>query len=285
MANIMLIANLNCDRILQLNKSLQIGGRYHYDDGGRRLGGGGANTGIGLEWAGHNVALVSQVGRDELGDWLLAQASVNGLDCRRVSRHHGQTCEIMLLMTPDGERTIIRPQRPVFQLGTPPDWREWHAVYLNSSAEGAASWSKSALSHTLVVAQLAKDERPRPCHILLSSLSDMQERTKLSMWDYGRSIAGDSLQYFIITEGEQGARLYHAAGELHIDAKPAKLVDSTGAGDVYAAGLIHGLVSGLTIEQAMQEAATWGAFAVASEASIPSDNLRDYLQGNETNGI
>ncbi|WP_417763424.1 PfkB family carbohydrate kinase [Shewanella sp.] len=280
MANIMLIANLNCDRILQLNKSLKIGGRYHYDDGGRRLGGGGANTGIGLEWAGHSVALVSQVGRDELGDWLLAQASVNGLDCRRVSRHHGQTCEIMLLMTPDGERTIIRPQRPLFQLATPPNWQEWQALYLNSSAEGAASWSKSALAHTLVVAQLAKDERPRPCHILLSSQSDMHERTELSMWDYGRRIAGDTLKYFIITEGGQGARLYHANGEQHVDAKPAELVDSTGAGDVYAAGLIHGLVSGLTIAQAMQEAAIWGAFAVASEASIPSENLRCYLQGS-----
>lgn len=277
MANIILIANLNCDRILQLNKSLKIGGRYHYDDGGRRLGGGGANTGIGLEWAGHKVALVSQVGSDELGDWLLAQASVQGLDCRRVSRHAGATCEIMLLMTPDGERTIIRPQRPLFQLATPPNWRHWQALYLNSSAEGAASWAKAALSHTLVVAQLAKDDRPRPCHILLSSLSDMHDRTDLSYWDYGRQIAGDNLRYFIVTEGGHGARLYSATGEVHVDAVPAKLVDSTGAGDVYAAGLIHGLVAGMNIEQAMQEAAVWGAYAVASEASIPSDNLRRYL--------
>ncbi|QSX33529.1 ribokinase [Shewanella avicenniae] len=278
MANILLIANLNCDRILQLNKTLQKGGRYHYEDGGRRLGGGGANTGIGLEWAGHKVALVSQVGRDELGDWLLAQASVNGLDCRRVSRHPEQTCEIMLLMTPDGERTIIRPERPLFQLATPPDWSEWQAVYLNSSAQGAASWAKSALAHSLVVAQLAKDERARPCHILLSSLSDMHERTPLSMWEYGRSIAGESLQYFIITEGDQGARLYHAGGELHVVAKPATVVDSTGAGDVYAAGLIHGLVSGMMIDAAMQEAAVWGAHAVASETSIPGETLRCYLQ-------
>lgn len=278
MANILLIANLNCDRILQLNKSLQKGGRYHYDDGGRRLGGGGANTGIGLEWAGHTVALVSQVGQDELGDWLLAQASVNGLDCRRVSRHRGQTCEIMLLMTPDGERTIIRPARPLFQLATPPDWPEWQAVYLNSSAEGAASWAKSALPHTLVVAQLAKDERPRPCHILLSSHSDMHGRTQLSMWDYGRSIAGAALAYFIVTEGEQGARLYTADGEQHVAAKVATVVDSTGAGDVYAAGLIHGLVSGMAIETAMQEAAVWGAHAVASETSIPGESLRCYLQ-------
>jgi len=278
MANILLIANLNCDRILLLNKALRTGGRFHYQDGGRRLGGGGANTGIGLEWAGHKVALVSQVGHDELGDWVLAEAGMQGLDCRRVQRHDGSTSEILLVMTPDGERTIIRPQRPTFQLAAPPRWQEWDALYLNTSAEGAVSWAHSALAHTLVVAQLAKDDRPRPCHVLLSSHSDMHERTLLNYWQFAQQIAGDELRYFIVTEGEQGARLYSAEGETRISAVTAAVVDTTGAGDVYAAGLIHGLLSGSEITAAMGEAAVWGAYAVASETSVPGIALRQYLQ-------
>jgi sugar/nucleoside kinase (ribokinase family) len=40
-------------------------------DQGRRLGGGAANTGIGLVWAGHEVIIASRIGLDETGDWLL----------------------------------------------------------------------------------------------------------------------------------------------------------------------------------------------------------------------
>ena len=42
------------------------------------------------------------------------------------------------------------------------------------------------------------------------------------------------------------------------------MVDTVGAGDVYAAGLIDALVKGKSIIQAMQEAVVWSAYAVAS---------------------
>jgi sulfofructose kinase len=277
MAKIILLANLNCDRILLLDKPLQTGGRFHYQDGGQRLGGGGANTGLGLAWAGHDVALVSQVGRDDMGDWLLAEAGTQGIDCRLVQRREGNTCEMLLVVTPDGERTIIRPQRPVFELAAPPKWQKWDAFYINSSAEGAVSWARTALDHCLVVAQLAKDERARPCHVLLTSMADLQGRSQLSPWEYGKRIAGDSLRYFIVTDGANYASCYSAAGELCVPCVPAEVVDTTGAGDAYAAGIIHGLCSGMDIAAAMHEGAMWAAFAVASESSIPGAALQQYL--------
>ncbi|MCD8476087.1 MAG: PfkB family carbohydrate kinase [Shewanella fodinae] len=106
--------------------------------------------------------------------------------------------------------------------------------------------------------------------MLLSSHSDMHERTSLNYWQFAQQIAGDELRYFIVTEGEQGARLYSAEGETRISAVTAAVVDTTGAGDVYAAGLIHGLLSGLEITAAMGEAAVWGAYAVASETLYPA---------------
>lgn len=281
MANVLLVANLNCDRILLLDKPLTSGGRFHYHDGGQRLGGGGANTGLGLVWAGHRVALVSQVGRDKVGDWLLAETSTAGIDCHLISRRPGNTCEMLLMMTPNGDRTIIRPQRPIFELPVPPRWQRWDVLYINSSAEGAVSWAKTALEHCLVVGQLAKDERQRPCHILITSASDLAGRASGDLWLYAKDIAGDSLQHFIVTDGPKGAKAYSETGTLHVPARPANVVDTTGAGDVYAAGLIHGLVSGLALQQAMEEAAIWAAIAVESESSTPGEALKDHLAEKE----
>ncbi|ACA89048.1 PfkB family carbohydrate kinase [Shewanella woodyi] len=277
MANILLVANLNCDRILNLDRPLQMGGRFHYQDGGQRLGGGGANTGIGLVWAKHRVALVSQVGRDKVGDWLLAEASTQGIDCHLIQRHKENSCEMLLVMTPDGERTIIRPQRPVFELASPPVWQQWDAVYFNSSAEGSVSWAKTALKNCLVLAQLAKDERPRPCDILIASKTDMQGRSQLSPWEYGLTIAGDSLKYFIVTDGADGAYLYTENDCQQVEATPSEVIDTTGAGDAYAAGLIHGLTTGLGILESMKEAGVWAGFAVATQSSIPGEGLKQYL--------
>ncbi|MCG9698070.1 PfkB family carbohydrate kinase [Shewanella sp. Isolate11] len=277
MANILLIANLNCDRLLLLNKPLQVGGRYHYQDGGQRLGGGGANTGIGLVWAGHDVALVSQVGRDKVGDWLLAEASTMGIDCRLMQRYSQNTCEMLLMMTPDGERTIIRPERPRFQLSAPPNWSQWDALYINSSALGVDDWALSAMSQTLVIAQLAKDCRPRPCHYLITSATDLAGRSELSPWEFGLSIAGSHLRGFIVTHGASGATLYQADGQQLVVAQQAEVVDTTGAGDAYAAGLIHGLLRGIGEVEAMQEGARWAAFAVSTQSSIPGEQLHQYL--------
>jgi sulfofructose kinase len=277
MANILILANLNCDRILRLDKPLKTGGRFHYQDGGLRLGGGGANTGIGLVWAQHQVSIVSQVGSDDIGDWILAKASTYGLDCRLVQRFEGNTCEMLLVMTPDGERTIIRPQRPSFTLTSTPKWNDWQAFYVNSSAQGAELWAQAALAETLVVAQLAKDDRPRPCHVLIASKSDLSGRSELSPWEFAKQLAGDSLKYFIVTDGDAGALVYSQEEVQQVAAVSATVVDTTGAGDAYAAGVIHGLCSGDNIVNAMEEGARWAAFAVETPSSIPGEGLKGYL--------
>jgi sugar/nucleoside kinase (ribokinase family) len=290
MSNILLLANLNCDRVLQLDRPLATGGRHYYADNGQRLGGGGANTGLGLIYAGHKVALVCQVGNDKTADWLLAEASIQGLDCSLLQRNNLDTPALLLIMTPDGERTIIRPQRPIFTLGPAPDFSQWQALYINSSAVGCEQWAKTALESTLVVAQLAKDSRLRPCHVLISSKSDIRNHSintndntngnthdHESIWQYGLQICGDQLRYFIITDGEHGAVAYNQSQAITVPAVVAKVVDTTGAGDAFAAGLIHGLLAQQDIANAMTTGSEWAAIAVATASSIPGIELQQYL--------
>ncbi|RYV01574.1 ribokinase [Shewanella sp. OPT22] len=277
MANILLIANLNCDRVLHLDKPIHLGGRFLYEDSGRRIGGGGSNTGISLVMASHKVGLITEVGSDNTGHWLVQAAHEHGMQTDLIQHRAGDTQELLLLVTPDGERTIIRPNRPLFELGIPPKFSETDAVYVNSSAQGINSWCKIALNQCLVVAQLGKDERKRPCHVLIASATDMLGRTHGEFWEYGYSIAGSSLKYFIVTNGEHGATVYTSDMRESVRAVKTEVIDATGAGDAYAAGLIHGLVNERSIIEAMQEAANWAACAVATDSSIPGEKLERYL--------
>jgi sulfofructose kinase len=286
MSNILLLANLSCDRVLQLEKTLTSGDRHLYKDKQRRLGGSGANTGVGLVMAGHHVTLECQVGNDKTADWLLAEASVRGLDCHLLKRDDLVMPETLLIMTPDGKRTIMRPHRPTYHLSKAPHFSQWDAVYIKTSARGAEAWAKAALHHTLVVAQLAKDERPRPCHILIASLSHLIGRnlsgdSTASTWEDGLHIAGPHLRYFVVTDGKNGATAHTKDKQFHIPAAPAKIVDITGAGDAFAAGLIDGLVRQLVITEAMTQGAQWAAIAATTDSSIPGEALRQYIVENK----
>ncbi len=55
----------------------------------------------------------------------------------------------------------------------------------------------------------------------------------------------------IETKGEKGVTIYTEKSEEHIDAiKPKKLVETTGAGDAFRAGLISGILDGKSIKEA-----------------------------------
>jgi len=70
--------------------------------------------------------------------------------------------------------------------------------------------------------------------------------------------------YIITTLGELGSRVCTSDHEINIPAiKPKKeVVDPTGAGDAYRAGLIKGLIQGMNIEQSAKLGSVCASFAI-----------------------
>jgi adenosine kinase len=67
----------------------------------------------------------------------------------------------------------------------------------------------------------------------------------------------------ITTLGENGSRVCTTDGETEIPAaKPRKVLDPTGAGDAYRAGLISGLVKGKDINESANMGSACASFAV-----------------------
>jgi fructokinase len=59
--------------------------------------------------------------------------------------------------------------------------------------------------------------------------------------DLARRILSRGPKLVCITEGAKGATAYHAGGQLSVPARPARVVDTVGAGDTFNAGLLAGL--------------------------------------------
>ena len=86
--------------------------------------------------------------------------------------------------------------------------------------------------------------------------------------------------------GSEGALLSPAAGE-HVRIAPARppgpVVDTTGAGDCFYAGLLAGLLNGLDAEQAGRLAAACGALCITGKGATAA--VGDYTQTARLAGL
>ena len=91
----------------------------------------------------------------------------------------------------------------------------------------------------------------------------VQEKTKLSAQEIAAQV-----EALIVTKGAEGSVIYSKGREIAIPcAKATALVDPTGCGDAYRAGLIHGLLHGLDWETTGRIASLLGAIKIESRGT------------------
>ena len=134
---------------------------------------------------------------------------------------------------------------------------------------------ESAIQKTCVFAQYQPDTE-QPCHYLIASQQDLPPNLG-TPWLFAQRLAGKQLKAFIVTDAQHGSTAYtkHQQHTQPIFPTPT-IVDTTGAGDAYCAGLIHHLFENMSLEQAMRGAAYWASLCVQTNSSLPPRHLPTY---------
>jgi adenosine kinase len=88
----------------------------------------------------------------------------------------------------------------------------------------------------------------------------LQQKTGLTVADLTARV-----EALVVTQGAEGSVIYTADGTIAVPcARPEAVVDPTGCGDAYRAGLIHGLLGGLDWETTGRVASLMGAIKIES---------------------
>ncbi len=99
----------------------------------------------------------------------------------------------------------------------------------------------------------------------------LAERTGLSLRDIARRVRA-----LIVTRGAEGSVIHADGREIVIPAvRPEAIVDPTGCGDAYRAGLIHGLQNGLDWETTGRVASLMGSIKIAHSGTQHHRFTRD----------
>ncbi len=227
----------------------------------RSRGGSGANVAVAAA-ALVPVRFIGRIGDDALGAQLESELVGNGIDTR-VQRE-GTTGTVIVLVAPDGERTMIPDRSAAAELGRiEPSWLDGVA-WLHIPMYGFATWGAAAAIREFTAIAGA---RGIPISLDTSSVSLLRglevdralalirevapavvfaNDAEAAFLDLPRAAVG-SESTFVLKNGGQPVSVVSGADRFSVEVESVRVVrDSTGAGDAFAAGYLASAMRGLS---------------------------------------
>lgn len=286
---IAVLGSLNMDLVTEVERLPQPGETVAGCYFARYPGGKGLNQAVAAARLGAEVMLFGRVGNDAFGTELLAVAKENGVDVSFVEQVEAQTGTAAILVDPQGENMIA------YAPGANALVDEAYLgriLPMMASADVLLSQLETPLSIVAVALSRLPTERPlvvlnpSPAQDLRSLplrrvgvlVPNTQEFRIIGGWSgnpkelerVGRSFLAQGVQALVVTAGATGAYLLENEGLTHFPAFPVEVVDATGAGDAFCAGLAVKLGGGRGLYEAIGFANVAAALATTKKGAVPS---------------
>jgi len=234
-------------------------------------GGSAANTIVGVASFGVSAAYIGKVRRDPLGDAFAADIRSTGVAFQTAQAEHGPaTGRCFVYVTPDGERTMQTYLGASSHLA-PPDVDEalveaarvvylegymWDRPAAKSAFQKAGAIARQAghrvaltLSDSFCVDRFRGEfielMRSGTVDTLFANTHEIQSLYETPHFDEALDALRAEGVLGVVTRSEKGCVVVEGDETWEAPAFPiAKLVDTTGAGDMFAAGFLAGLARG-----------------------------------------
>lgn len=278
---VMVVGQIGRDLVLRVERLPGAGGSESVAERRELLGGKGANQAVGLRQLGASVGLVGVVGTDPAGDLVLDEAERDGLDVGCVTRR-GQTALLVDVVEPGGARRLLEyvPRPALLQ---PPDVAgaagalrsaDVVCLQLQQPAEAllvAARAAHEAGARVVLDGAVTEPHRDRLLRLADVVRADAEEARLLtgapidSVADARRAAAelrAAGPPIVALAVPGQGDLVSWPDGDRFLPLSDGPVLDPTGAGDAFVAGLVTGL------ERSTDVAAAGELAAAAAAASV-----------------
>ena len=274
MADVVVLGTATADIVVRVDRFPVPGEHLPASSPGWRLGGGAVNLACGVVAAGHRVELLGPLGDDPMARALEVAIQRYGITTARCFVVSASTPRTLILLEPSGERTILGLDQDLASAAYPmtqaPDLGEVDCVWVESYTRFPRSVAEAGGEALLVVPPPpAADVGSWPADIIIGSERQLPQGWESAPYASARRVAGDRLRWVVVTRGSRGADAFGAHRVLHVDAHPAHPMDTTGAGDAFAAGLVSALLDGDGISDAMSSGSLAASAAVEVLQSVP----------------
>ncbi len=267
-------------------------------------GGSAANTLAGMAALGASCGFIGQVSDDQLGEVFAHDIRAGGIAFDTPVRA-GQptTARCLIFVTPDGQRTmntflgasqflpaeeldesVIADAAVLYLEGYLWDPEEPRRAMRRAIGAARAAGRKVAftLSDAFVIARHGDDFRALiaagEIDILFANEHELAALTGKQDFHEGIAALEQHVPTLVVTRSEQGAYAVSHGEHARVAAAPVdRVVDTTGAGDLFAAGFLYGQVRGLSLETCLGLGAVCAAEIIAHYGARPEADLRELV--------
>jgi sugar/nucleoside kinase (ribokinase family) len=265
-----------------------------------RSGGSAANTIAGLASFGAKAGFIGRVAADQFGGIFRHDVRSLGVAYDTDPATDGApTARCLILVTPDGERTMntflgasvdfaasdldqdmIAAAKVVYLEGYLFDRPEAKAAFRQAAKVAKAADVKVGLtlSDPFCVDRHRADFRAlvrEGTDIVFANEKEITALYEVNSFEQAADAALADCEMAVLTRSEQGSVIVAQGETITIPAeKVAKVVDLTGAGDLYAAGFLFGLTSGLPLPACGRLGSLAAAEVITHIGARPETSLR-----------
>ena len=238
-------------------------------------GGSVANSIVGLSQLGHDVGFIGKVNFDDLG-----QKYEEGLTKEKVKYFYNKKQEVvptgtcLILITPDAERTMVTflgvagkvNQNDIDEKAVMQSemlflegylWDEGEPKLAFDKAMSLANKKAMSLSDQFCVERHKNnflDLVKNKLDIIFANEQEIQSLIDTKKFEdvieFGKQLG----KFLIITRGEKGSIAIRNQEIIECPSKPnLKILDLTGAGDLFAAGFLHGVINKFSTKKCLEK--------------------------------
>ena len=264
-------------------------------------GGSAANTVAGIAALGGKCGFIGQVAKDQLGDVFAHDIRAMGVTFGTEPRDgEPTTARCLIFVTPDGQRTmntflgasqflpeaaldhaLIADAAILYLEGYLWDPEEPRAAMRAAIdvARGAGRKVAFTLSDVFCISRHGADFRALMADglidIMFANEAEIVALMGVEDFDTAVAAAAREVPMLVVTRSEKGAIAVSGGQTVAVHAAPVeRVVDTTGAGDLFAAGFLSGQANGRSIEQSLQLGALCAAEIISHVGARPQVNLK-----------
>lgn len=268
-------------------------------------GGSAANTLAGLAALGARCAFIGQVADDQLGEVFAHDIRAGGIAFSTPPRAGDPpTARCLIFVTPDGQRTMntylgasqflpsealdlgaIAQAQVLYLEGYLWDPEEPRAAMRSAIAAAKDAGRKVAftLSDSFVIERHGADFRAMietgDIDILFANEHELASLTGHDDFDRGIAELAPKVPVLVVTCSEKGAVAIAGGERAEVPAEPVdKVVDTTGAGDLFAAGFLLGNVRGRPLGECLKIGAICAAEIISHYGARPEADLAKLVE-------
>ncbi len=266
-------------------------------------GGSAANTLAGLSALGAQCAFIGQVADDQLGAVFAHDIRAVGIDFDTPARkEEPPTARCLIFVTPDAQRTMntflgasqylpasalneeaIGGARILYLEGYLWDPEEPRAAMRRAIEAARSAGRKVAftLSEVFVIDRHGDDFRALIedglIDILFANHTELAALTGEDDFEAGIAALKDKVPTLVVTRSAEGAVGLQGGERAEVPAEPTTVVDTTGAGDLFAAGFLYGHVRGESLETCLRMGAICAAEVISHYGARPEADLQKLV--------